>query len=197
MVSLDLATLASIVLLPIIPAYFLFKALPSSTASVTGPLQGLQLKLGGAFAGYFAVLLLITYTHSVWAPPPAFQVWEVSGQVTDDTGAAIDPLYIQDVALDPPTFQPSADGTFKLTFSTVPAPGGGVDYPTLTISHPSYGPVMISLQPSAKGAANPLGLVSDGKQKISIPHIALHKLPAYTATGPAPVAIPAASESHQ
>ena len=37
---------------PIVPAYLLFKALPS-TAIVTGLLHGFKIDLGGAFAGYF------------------------------------------------------------------------------------------------------------------------------------------------
>jgi hypothetical protein len=191
-VSLGLLTLACIVLLPIVPAYFLFKALPSS-ASVTGPLQGLQVKLGGAFAGYFAVLLVVTYTHPIWAPAPVYQVWEVSGQVTDDTGTAIQPLDIKDFELQPPTFQANRGGTFKLAFSTVPAPaGGGIEYPNLTISHPNFAPVVIPLEPSAmKELGKSLGLVRDeGTRRITINHIALHKLPAYTAAGPPPASGP-------
>jgi hypothetical protein len=184
------------VLLPIIPAYLLFKALPSS-ANVSGPLQGLQVKLGGAFAGYFAVLLLVTYTHNVWAPPPVYQVWEVSGQVTDDAGAAIQPLDIRDFELAPPTFQANTGGTFKLTFSTMPAPaGGGIEYPNLIISHRDFEPAVISLEPSAmKEVAKSLGLVRDeGTRRITIKRVALHKLPAYAATGAAPPPVPQLKE---
>jgi len=52
-----LITFMVLIIIPIVPAYVLFKALPAS-AEVTGPLQGLGLKLGGAFAGYFALLVL-------------------------------------------------------------------------------------------------------------------------------------------
>ncbi len=198
MVSLDLVTLACIVLLPIIPAFLLFKALPSS-AKVSGPFQGLQVKLGGAFAGYFAVLLLITYTHGVWAPPPVYQVWEVSGQVTDDRGNAIQPLDIRDFELAPPTFQANMGGTFKLTFSTMPAPaGGGIEYPNLIISHPNFEPAVIPLEPSAlKDIAQSLGLVRDeGTRRITIKHVALHKLPTYAATTAAvPTPTPQPKES--
>jgi hypothetical protein len=45
-----------IFLLPLIPAFLLYKFLPSkSTAS--GPFKGLNIKLSGAFAGYFILLL--------------------------------------------------------------------------------------------------------------------------------------------
>jgi hypothetical protein len=67
-------TLTIIILLPVIPAFLLFKALPSSDADLSGPLKGFTIKLKGAFAGYFATVLLILATHSVWNPPPAYQV---------------------------------------------------------------------------------------------------------------------------
>jgi hypothetical protein len=103
-----LLTLAVVVLLPIVPAYFLFKVLPQASGSVAGTLAGLKIKLGGSFAGYFAVVVLIFSTHNIWAPappaplPPPYQVWELSGQVTDDQGRTIEPLDVRDVLLMPP-----------------------------------------------------------------------------------------------
>jgi hypothetical protein len=49
--------LAAVLLLPLIPAFLLYKFLPSRT-NVSGPFKGLNLKLTGAFGGYF--LLVIT-----------------------------------------------------------------------------------------------------------------------------------------
>lgn len=46
------------VLLPVIPAYLLYKLLPAKT-TVTGPFKGLNIKLSGAFSGYFLVLLIV------------------------------------------------------------------------------------------------------------------------------------------
>lgn len=48
--------LAAVLLLPLIPAFLLYKFLPSKT-SVTGPFKGLNLKLTGAFGGYFLLVL--------------------------------------------------------------------------------------------------------------------------------------------
>src|SRR5258705_5318010 len=48
--------LAAILLLPLIPAFILYKFLPSKT-NVSGPFKGLNLKLTGAFAGYFLLVL--------------------------------------------------------------------------------------------------------------------------------------------
>ncbi len=49
--------LAAILLLPLIPAFLLYKFLPSKT-SVGGPFKGLNLKLTGAFSGYFLLVLI-------------------------------------------------------------------------------------------------------------------------------------------
>ncbi len=49
--------LAAVLLLPLIPAYVLYKFLPASETDVSGPYQGLSIKLKGAFAGYFLLLL--------------------------------------------------------------------------------------------------------------------------------------------
>ena len=48
--------LTAVLLLPLIPAFLLYKFLPSRT-SVSGPFKGLNLKLTGAFGGYFLLVL--------------------------------------------------------------------------------------------------------------------------------------------
>lgn len=50
--------LAAILLLPLIPAYIIYKFLPASDTDVSGPYKGLSLKLKGAFAGYFLLVLV-------------------------------------------------------------------------------------------------------------------------------------------
>jgi hypothetical protein len=50
--------LAAILLIPIIPAYIFYKFLPTSETDVSGPDQDLSLKLKGAFAGYFLLVMV-------------------------------------------------------------------------------------------------------------------------------------------
>jgi len=45
--------LAAILLIPIIPAFILYKFLPASETDVSGPYQGLSLKLKGALQVIF------------------------------------------------------------------------------------------------------------------------------------------------
>jgi hypothetical protein len=50
--------LAAILIVPLIPAYIIYKFLPASDTDVSGPYSGLSLKLKGAFAGYFLLVIV-------------------------------------------------------------------------------------------------------------------------------------------
>jgi hypothetical protein len=50
--------LAAILVIPLIPAFIIYKFLPASETDVSGPYQGLSLKLKGAFAGYFLLVIV-------------------------------------------------------------------------------------------------------------------------------------------
>ena len=50
--------LAAILIVPLIPAYIIYKFLPASDTDVSGPYSGLSLKLKGAFAGYFLLVVV-------------------------------------------------------------------------------------------------------------------------------------------
>jgi hypothetical protein len=80
-----LVVLAALLLLPIIPAFLLFKALPSS-ATVDGPLAGLTVKLGGAFGGYVAltVFMALFFAEKIQEPKATYREWEISGPVVVD-----------------------------------------------------------------------------------------------------------------
>jgi hypothetical protein len=138
-----------IVLVPTLPAYLLFRALPS-TAIVTGPLKGLTINLGGAFAGYFALVVLIFSTHSIWNPPPAYQVWDVKGKIVEPVGAATHPLQMQDFQLEPAAFKSLGAGTFKLTLFTTPAQDGSIQFPDMKINREPYDSVPVSLEAATK-----------------------------------------------
>ena len=57
--------LSTVLIVPLLPAFILYKFLPSKTM-VTGPFKGLNLNLTGAFGGYFLLVLIsIGLTHFV------------------------------------------------------------------------------------------------------------------------------------
>jgi len=166
--------LGVVILLPIVPAYLLFKALPS-TAEITGPWKGLQIKLGGAFGGYIIVLLIILHYHTLWSP---YEVWQLNGQVVDQSGSAITALDPGDVTITPPDVTAPGAGQFTLMFNTSTGIGGQVQYPTVVIAHPGYAEQVISLDPS--NPPSNLSLVRDSsKNTITVSKIVLEKLPTY------------------
>src|SRR5262249_21725305 len=77
-----LAYISAAILLPFIPAYVLYKTLPSRT-TVKGPFKGLNIKLGGAFGGYFLLVITIfgfIFTHP--SPPPSWcDIYRVEGKL--------------------------------------------------------------------------------------------------------------------
>ena len=64
LIFLELVIAVSLVIiLPLLPAILIYKLLPHSQSDATGPFQGLKIKLGGAFGGYFitALLMLVVF----------------------------------------------------------------------------------------------------------------------------------------
>jgi hypothetical protein len=172
------AILFSVTLLPIVPAYLLFKALPNNTSTVKGKLQGLEIKLGGAFAAYFALVLLILANHAIIvpvppAPPPPYQVWEVSGRILNEKGIPMEPIDIKDLSLAPSFLDTDRSGFFRLRFYSWPDINGGYAYPRLIISHENYEPLPVPLNPS-----DPMLTAKKGSLKATISgqHIDLHDI---------------------
>jgi hypothetical protein len=197
--------LGVIVLLPIIPAYLLFKALPTS-ADVSGVLQGMHVKLGGAFGGYFVLVVLIltqlpqikefmkepSKETKTAAPPAAQEVWRVEGQVVDEQGDAIQPLGPSDVQLMPQSLDLGRNGNFVATVNASLLPSGhGRSYPLLNVSHDGYNTRTVRLDP---GPNQDQETRDETGQRIVLHPVKLKKLslPAYAAAGapPAPVAHP-------
>jgi hypothetical protein len=181
--------LGLVILLPIIPASLLFTALPNNTANVGGKLQGLEIKLGGAFAGYFAILLLIVANHAILVPPPPvppppYQVWEVSGRILNESGQPVEPLELRDVSLAPSYFNTDRSGYFSLKFYSWPDLNGGYAYPRLIISHDNYQPVPIPLNPS-----DPMLHDNSGPLRVTVSnqHIDLHDISLKQISVPYPV----------
>jgi hypothetical protein len=176
--SVNLLALACIILLPIVPAYFLFKALPSS-AAVTGPLQGLSIKLGGAFAGYFAVLLVAVFSivPSLTLTSP-YQLWSVSGTLTDGSGRLFHQVSESNFQVTPPHFVIDDSGHFQFKFTTEPAPLGNAPvFPKLTVRLLQFEALDVPLNPKQLEARTDLGMhpgdINRDERTIDL-HLTLH-----------------------
>ena len=174
---MSLLIVVLVILLPILPAFLLFRALPSK-AMVSGPLQGFKVNLGGAFAGYFAVVVLLIASHTIlFPPPPIYQVWELSGTITDENGNPIQPLGATDVAFDPPIFQPDLGGVFTVRFATTLDAAGKMTFPKIFISHDKYNSRPIDLNGAGSAGTVPGTIVDKAAHKITIKQIPLSLLP--------------------
>lgn len=109
--------LVAVTLLPIIPSYLLFRALPCR-AIVEGPLAGFKTSLGGAFAGYFVVFILLLLKLDVWKAEshPAVE-WDVVGALTKADGTPVDSLRSGDLSVTrAPMITIKPNGAFELRF---------------------------------------------------------------------------------
>ena len=74
-----LITIIILVLLPMVPAVFIFQKFPEGDVRTTGPFKGLNLKLRGAFAAYFIVLLVcVGFVPSIFS---SISIQETNGYV--------------------------------------------------------------------------------------------------------------------
>lgn len=118
--------LAMVVLLPIVPAYLLFKLLPKTDGWVGGMFQGLEFKFSGAFAGYLMVLWVV---HG-YLPPNDFEIWTVEGKVALDG----DPRDYDDVRIFlSPNDREAANGSGRLHFGFIRTRNGAASNPLPTI----------------------------------------------------------------
>jgi hypothetical protein len=140
----DISYVAAVVLIPLLPAFVLYKFLPSKTTA-SGPFQGLDVKLSGAFAGYFLVLLMVTSfviflikRRPTEIPQPKYQydVYTVLGRVELSDSAQARPDYSGiKLSLAPPQMANTPDGSFSFQVPVRPDQIGQPDFPNLLIAH--------------------------------------------------------------
>ncbi|MCH8032849.1 MAG: hypothetical protein IH950_03690 [Bacteroidetes bacterium] len=181
--------LAAIFLLPVIPAYVLYKTFPSNTI-VKGPFKGLDINLSGAFAGYF-LLVLIAVGMVIQAPseePDHYEIWKINGNVgsrsvrispfTGDTTIKIDASGINlEIRPAPSEFKIDSDGGFEVNVLVKPGHVEGIrDFPTLIFKRSGYKSIIKNLN-NIKKITN-----EDGKVLILTEVLFLEKLTKDTVT---------------
>ena len=162
----SLVLITFMILLPITPAYILYKALPAKT-TVTGPFKGLNIQLSGAFAGYFLLVLTILGFLAARPTPSVYQVWEVKGKINcaqDDFST--DKRFL--LTLRPPSQSVVEDGRFTIQVATIPGQAGGCKFPTLVIEHPDYQTITIDLDEEQKTYGQQVANVKIDKDAKSI-----------------------------
>jgi hypothetical protein len=124
-----------VVLLPIIPAYILYKTLPSRT-KVSGPFKGLNIQLTGAFGGYFIVAFLTgSFITSYTLLNVEYELWTVEGKIQLKQGG-FNPIGTI-IAIKPPEQTLYREGRFVI--ENVPlAKKMGIKKPSLLIQKEGY-----------------------------------------------------------
>lgn len=134
----DILFLGVIVILPIIPAFILFKWLPPERTIASGPFKGLNLKLTGSFAGYFVVLLFISGFFWVYSSQKTeYDLWSVSGYIEteQEQGKSINTAIL--ISVQPPPQRVDPDGYFIIRDIRVKK-GEKIQFPRLLIQKEGY-----------------------------------------------------------
>jgi len=79
-------------ILPLIPAFILYKYLPSNQVAVKGPFKGLTVDMAGAFAGYFLLFLgsYFIVNKILFEKKLEYEVWTVKANLIDEKGIRVD-----------------------------------------------------------------------------------------------------------
>ena len=173
----DLLAMTFAFLLPLGPAFVLYKLLPS-TANVSGPFKGLNIQLGGAFAGYF-VLTLMAFGYLASRPNPLMEeVWEVTGRVACQDSIDVARLRL---LMMPPTQHTYPNGNFNVQVPAKRLNSGKFELPTLMIEYADHETVSINLNEEGfmYGQANRSLKKDNDNKKISLNEISLKRKSAY------------------
>ena len=125
-----LVTMAAAILLPLVPAAFLFWVLPGR-ASAEGSFMGMKVKLSGAFAAYFVLFLLLSQFFP--APPvQTYSVWHIEAVYALE--GQPDVLSSSDISLIPSATV--AGNLIRLDIPVGTSEAGQPKFPSLQVNHP-------------------------------------------------------------
>jgi hypothetical protein len=174
----QLIVLTVLVLLPVIPSFLLFKLLPSR-AVVNGPLAGLNVALGGAFAGYVCLTVFVATYYAKNLRPQTYRTWSVRGQLQFPAGER--PPIRWD--LGPPLLQRDASNGF---YFQIPV-ADGADLPDLVLEADGYPVKSVKLSGVARyGGTNYKKNINDSEARIDFEEpIVFEKPPAVQPYAPA------------
>ena len=142
----DLVLITFTILLPLTPAYILYRALPART-KVVGPFKGLNIQLSGAFAGYFLlVLVIIGFISTRRTPPdPTHELWKVSGKMNFDSSWTDTGKDRPQLSLIPGAQQVYSNGEFEIQVAPEVCVDGRLKFPKVFIERDGYQSVTIDL----------------------------------------------------
>ena len=149
----DLTYMLVILLLPMVPAFLLFRFLPS-TASVKGPMKGMSVKFGGAFGGYIGAVLIAWQIAGSLLAPNWSDNWNVVAHIEFDGAAGGSPPVGEAVVVvRPPSAAIDPGGTVQMPVSIPRVSQTALGIQRLIVSYDGYAPVTVPLAPSGASEA--------------------------------------------
>jgi len=139
-----------VVLVPLIPAFLLYRFLPS-TIRVSGLLKGLKVQLTGAFAGYVLVLLIVHDYVPRPLPPSTREegvaLWTIEGRLQLEGEDASQDVRTVELLFQPPAPpQPAPDGRFEVPYVPFLAGRGAVSTTLVVRKDPTFLPVTLHFE---------------------------------------------------
>ena len=163
--AIGVVVMAAVVLLPLVPAFLLFKFL-QSTGSAEGPLAGLGVKFSGAAACYLVILLLL-----LWRLPQQdehYHTWTVEGVIgvkpaTGESDPNLNDLFVRAV---PPRLFVMNQGAFSWEIPVVEGVNGQLRFPDLQLDLRGYRGITVPLQPGRLYGASSSALEYDHERRV-------------------------------
>lgn len=126
--------------LPILPAFLLFKFLPMKDTDVSGPFKGLQIKLTGAFAAYFLIFLLsmTVFNKLITKEEERYEIWTIEGSVYDATTKRPVKDFVNPVVKIIPRYGSIDNGQFNIKVIGSVKEGGLVEFPFMIVQADRY-----------------------------------------------------------
>lgn len=145
-------------ILPIFPAYVLYRALPAGRKTrVGGPWKGLNIQLTGAFAGYFLLFISMLGFISL-RPEPVdhrYDVWEVKGKLAlEGKNSSLKDAHFS-ISSQPAAVNIYPDGSFKMAVVAE----NSTRFPTIIFESDGYETYTLDLNEVQRGD---IQLVRDG-----------------------------------
>lgn len=140
-----------IVLVPLVPAFFLFRFLKSRAAASgkatvnIGPFKDIQVDVSGSFAGY-VITLVAMFLIFQQVSKPAHQVWTVEGKISYEFSNQT--LTLKDIkpSIIPETFQVAENGFFQMKIVVPRSEKGTLMFPQLQFGHEGFGSETVLLE---------------------------------------------------
>lgn len=163
--SIDLLFLVVNVLLPLVPAAYLYRSKwGSKDGEVSGSILGISYKFAGAFAAYLIIFLFLVYVRP--REGDHYHTWVVEGVIEAESGDPnLNDLFVR---LVPPRLAVMNEGRFSWEIPVVEDSVGRLHFPNLQLDLAGYQGQTLSLDPLRRYGAAIVDMQHNEDQRLII-----------------------------